>query len=209
MSLLSCITACFFLRLAAIPPVFKPADDTLRVKMEMSSEQKKYSASLLYAGMVLFVFALVLIDQFTKHLAVIYLKNQPPAVLIPGILQLQYLENRGAAFSMLQNRQGFFYVLTTVFLILIILFMRKVPKTRRMRPLILTLLVLAAGACGNLIDRVVSKYVVDFIYFVVIDFPVFNVADIYVTLSVISLIILILFHYRDNDLDFLKKKKAA
>ena len=78
-----------------------------------------------------------------------------------------------------------------------------------MRPLILTLLVLAAGACGNLIDRVVSKYVVDFIYFVVIDFPVFNVADIYVTLSVISLIILILFHYRDNDLDFLKKKKAA
>ena len=95
--------------------------------MEMSSEQKKYSASLLYVGMVLFVFALVLIDQFTKHLAVIYLKNQPPAVLIPGILQLQYLENRGAAFSMLQNRQGFFYVLTTVFLILIILFMRKVP----------------------------------------------------------------------------------
>lgn len=177
--------------------------------MEMSSEQKKYPAPLLYAGMVLFVFALVLIDQFTKHLAVIYLKNQPPAVLIPGILQLQYLENRGAAFSMLQNRQGFFYVLTTVFLILIILFMKKVPKTRRMRPLILTLLVLAAGACGNLIDRVVSKYVVDFIYFVVIDFPVFNVADIYVTLSVISLIILILFHYRDNDLDFLKKKKAA
>ncbi len=177
--------------------------------MEMDSKPKKYSAPLLYAGMILFVFVLVLADQFTKHLAVLFLKNRPPVVLIPGILELQYLENRGAAFSMLQNRQGFFYVLTTVFLVLILLFMRRVPKTRRMRPLILTLLVLAAGACGNLIDRVVSKYVVDFIYFVVIDFPVFNVADIYVTLSVISLIILILFHYRDNDLDFLKKKKAA
>ena len=137
--------------------------------MEMNSKPKKYSAPLLYAGMVLFVFVLVLADQFTKHLAVLFLKNRPPVVLIPGILELQYLENRGAAFSMLQNRQGFFYVLTTIFLVLI----------------------------------------VDFIYFVVIDFPVFNVADIYVTLSVISLIILILFHYRDNDLDFLKKKKAA
>ena len=85
--------------------------------MEMNSKQKKYSAPLLYAGMVLFVFVLVLADQFTKHLAVLFLKNRPPVVLIPGILELQYLENRGAAFSMLQNRQGFFYVLTTIFLV--------------------------------------------------------------------------------------------
>ena len=72
----------------------------------------------------------------------------------------------------------------------------------------LTVCVLFSGALGNFIDRLVHKYVVDFIYFSIIDFPVFNVADIYVTLSVITFVVLLLFKYKDNDFDFLKRKKA-
>lgn len=141
-------------------------------------------------------------DQLTKHLAVLYLKGQAPKVLIPGILELQYLENRGAAFSMLQGQQWFFYILTAVFLTGVFLFLHRLPDTRRMLPLRLAVLFLSAGAIGNFIDRLLHRYVVDFIYVSCIDFPVFNVADICVTLSVAALILLVLFYYKDDDLSF-------
>ena len=66
-----------------------------------------------------------------------------------------------------------------------------------------------AGAFGNLIDRVFRGYVVDFFYFKWIDFPVFNVADIYVTVTMILLLILILFFYKEEDLDFLAESAHA
>ena len=155
----------------------------------------------------LFMIILVAADQVTKHLAVMFLKGKEPLVLIPGVLEFRYLENQGAAFSMFQNQQVFFYILTAVFLIAAVYFLKKMPKTRRFLPMIICLLVLSSGAVGNLIDRVVHRYVVDFIYFSLIDFPIFNVADIFVTLSVIVMICLILFKYKDDDLSFGKKKK--
>ena len=66
-----------------------------------------------------------------------------------------------------------------------------------------------AGALGNLIDRIFRGYVVDMIYFVPINFPVFNVADCYVTVSVVLLIILILFVYKEDDFGFLKLSKKG
>lgn len=142
-------------------------------------------------------------DQLTKRLAVRYLKGQGSIVLIPGVLEFRYLENNGAAFSMLRGRQWFFYILTAVFLTAAIQFLRKMPDSERMRPLRFTVLLLMSGAVGNFIDRLFFRYVVDFIYFSLIDFPVFNVADICVTLSVASLILQILFRYRDDDFAFL------
>ena len=76
-------------------------------------------------------------------------------------------------------------------------------------PLIVVVDVLVAGAIGNFIDRLVNKYVIDFIYFSLIDFPIFNVADIYVTLSVIALFILIFFYYKEEDFKFITKKKTG
>ena len=67
-------------------------------------------------------------------------------------------------------------------------------------------MVLTAGAIGNFIDRITQKYVVDFISFVLIHFPVFNVADIYVTVAVIAAFLLILFFYKEEDFDMLLKK---
>ena len=62
-----------------------------------------------------------------------------------------------------------------------------------------------AGAIGNLIDRITLKYVVDFVYIELIDFPIFNIADNYLTLSSILLVILGIFHYKEEDFDFIDK----
>ncbi|MCF0145093.1 MAG: signal peptidase II [Eubacterium sp.] len=157
---------------------------------------------------ILLVAIPVFIDQLTKYLSVQCLKDQQPFLLINGVLELQYIENRGAAFSMLQNRQFVFYILTGIFLVVVVLVLRRIPRTRKYKPLFAAILILTAGAVGNLIDRILHQYVVDFIYFSIIDFPVFNVADICVTLSVIALVILVLFHYKDNDLSFLKPGRS-
>ena len=79
------------------------------------------------------------------------------------------------------------------------------PKSKKFLPLNYIIVFLIAGAVGNYIDRIINHYVVDFIYFSLINFPVFNVADCYVTVSVIILFILILFFYKDEDLDYLKQ----
>ena len=173
----------------------------------MSSAEKKYS-NRIYIWLLIGAAVLVLFDQLIKHLAVIYLKGSPSFVLIPGVLELQYLENAGAAWGILQGKQFIFTIITVVFMIFAIIFIVKLPKTRKFLPLLIALIVLCSGALGNFYDRLVHKYVVDFIYFSIIDFPIFNVADIYVTLSVIAIIIMVLFRYKDNDFDFLKKKKA-
>lgn len=172
----------------------------------MSKERKNivpYVAWLIIGAVLLVVF-----DQWTKHLAVTYLKGQDSIVLISGVLELQYLENHGAAFGLLQNQQWLFYVMTVVMAAVIVWLYFKLPRTKKYLPCHLIGVVLLAGAFGNFIDRVRFQYVVDFIYFSLIDFPIFNVADIYVTVSVAVIFILVLFVYKDEDYNFLSKKKS-
>ena len=95
---------------------------------------------------------------------------------------------------------------TIAFLVFAVIMIRKMPALHRYLPLKICILVLIAGACGNLIDRILHKYVVDFIYFSLIDFPIFNAADIYVTLSVTALILLVIFKYKEEDFTFLKRR---
>ena len=132
-------------------------------------ERKKISYTI---AAVLGFCGLVFLDQFTKYLASSGLKGRPPVVLIPDVLELQYLENRGAAFGSLQGMQGVFWVLTLAFLAAAVYFYIRIPKTRHYLPLTACCVVLAAGALGNFIDRVANQYVIDFIYFSVIDFPI-------------------------------------
>ena len=77
------------------------------------------------------------------------------------------------------------------------------PGERRFVPMRLCMLLIISGAVGNLVDRVRNKYVVDFIYFVPINFPKFNVADIYITVGVALLAILLFFYYEDAELETL------
>ena len=76
-----------------------------------------------------------------------------------------------------------------------------IPKERRFRYIDWILIAFIAGAIGNLIDRAVHHYVIDFFYFKLIDFPIFNVADIYVTVSAFFIIVLGLFYYKEADFE--------
>lgn len=159
-------------------------------------------ASLLVTDFMLFVI-LVIADQLTKHLAVVRLKNQAAYNLINGILEFNYLENRGAAFGVLQNRKYFFVFVALIFIGVIVFVLIKVPTQKKYYSLNILLVMIAAGAVGNMIDRVRYDYVVDFIYLVCIQFPIFNVADIYVTTATVILVFQILFVYKTNDFNFL------
>lgn len=172
---------------------------------------KKKTASrgtVLLLEAALFV-VLIVIDQLTKQAAVTALKGKGPAVLIPGVLELYYLENTGAAFSMLENAQWLFALIAIAAAVLIAVLLTRIPQKRHFVPLHLCLVFIAAGAVGNLIDRLMLHYVRDFIYFVIINFPVFNVADIYVTVATFFLILSVLFLYRDEDFAFLKGHRTG
>lgn len=159
-------------------------------------------ASLLVTDFMLFVI-LVIADQLTKHLAVVRLKNQAAYNLINGILEFNYLENRGAAFGVLQNQKYFFVFVALIFIGVIVFVLIKVPTQKKYYSLNILLVMIAAGAVGNMIDRVQYDYVVDFIYLVCIQFPIFNMADIYVTTATVILVFQILFVYKTNDFNFL------
>ena len=175
--------------------------------MEAVNKKENTYGKLVYLWLVLGAVALIVFDQLMKYAAVINLKDKPSCVLIDNVLELRYLENRGAAFSMLQDKQIIFSIITIIFVIVAVYVLVKVPKNKFYMPLVVTVLFLFSGAIGNFIDRLSNGYVVDFIYFSIIDFSIFNVADIYVSLSVIDLVILILFKYKDADLDFVKTSK--
>lgn len=156
---------------------------------------------------ILFFILLVILDQITKNLAVIYLKDKPAYVIWDGIFELHYLENSGAAFGMLQNQKVLFVTIAAVILVIIGYLLIKLPRNKHYAMLEILMVLIAAGAVGNMIDRVQFNYVVDFFYFKLIDFPIFNVADIYVSVSCVLLAILVIFFYKDDDFDFLGKKK--
>lgn len=147
------------------------------------------------------VFAGIIMDQITKLLAIEHLKGQPSIPVIKNVFCLQYLENKGAAFGMMQNQQIFFVVVGILLLGITAFVYLRMPCNRRFTLMRICLVMVAAGAIGNMIDRVVYGYVVDFLYFELIDFPIFNVADIYVTVAAFGLVLLIMFYYKEEELD--------
>lgn len=148
------------------------------------------------------VMALVILDQWTKYEVVMNLKNKPDLDVIEGVFELTYLENRGASFGMLQDKVWLFVIFTTIVLVLMVIIYIRLPKNKRFTPLRVTMILLFAGAFGNFIDRIRIGYVVDMFHFYWFEFPVFNVADICVVIASALLIILMLFYYKDEDLDY-------
>ena len=157
----------------------------------------------------LFTVILIVLDQLSKVCAVKNLADGKTVWLIKNVLCFHYLENTGAAFSILEGKMNFFFVVTPIVCLLICFVYYKMYKLEKYGPLQIICIFVMAGAIGNYIDRISNNYVVDFIYFSLIDFPIFNVADIYVTCAVIVLIILIMAYYKEEDLNKLKlfKKK--
>lgn len=170
------------------------------------TENKDRKISCL-AAFIGFAAALAL-DQLTKYLAVLHLKDQAPFVIIDGVFELHYLENRGAAFGLMQNMQFIFVIGAVLVFAVVIVLYRRIPLNNRFLPLRICAVLLCAGAAGNMIDRLRLNYVIDFFYFKLIDFPIFNVADCYVVAACIVFVLLVLFFYKDEDFEFLGQKKA-
>ena len=149
------------------------------------------------------------LDQITKYVAEnnLYMKNDID--IIKYVLTLTYLRNNGSAFGMFSGKINAFLVLTVIIVVVITYIVIRMPVTKRYLPMYIVCTMLVSGAIGNFIDRVRLGYVRDFIYFKLINFPVFNVADCYVTISVAIFIVLILFVYKENEFDFLSFKKKA
>lgn len=158
-------------------------------------------------GIALLALLLIGCDQWTKSLAVRFLKGQDAYVIWDGVFELRYLENRGAAFGMLQGQQAFFLLTGLFVFAAAIYFFRYMSQDRKFLPLRIIAVFILAGAWGNMIDRLRLSYVVDFFYFSLIDFPIFNVADIYVSVGTAVLAVLILFVYRDEDLNHLMDRR--
>ncbi|MBO6133059.1 MAG: signal peptidase II [Lachnospiraceae bacterium] len=167
---------------------------------------KKPNNVLFFILDIIFTSALVYFDQYTKSLAHIHLKGQPPMSIIKDFLVLQYLENRGAAFGMFQNKKVFFLIIGAAFVVFVIYYLLRLPASKKYHVLRFFLCLMCAGAIGNMIDRFRLEYVIDFIYVVYINFPIFNVADIYVTVSAFALLVLFLFVYSEEDLNLKKAR---
>lgn len=156
---------------------------------------------------------LVALDQITKQIAV-HTLSDGSVPLIPGVFSFTLLEggNSGAAFGMLQGGFWFFMIITVLVAALIIFVLRHLPEEKRFLPMNWTLVLLLAGAFGNCYDRVATKImtgrssVIDFLYFELIDFPIFNVADCYVTISAVLIIGLGLLYYKDEDFERIQER---
>lgn len=171
---------------------------------DMTSGRIKLSRIIMALPIIL-VPVLFLLDKTAKNLAVLHLKGQNDLILIENVLQLRYIENRGAAFGILQNSRWFFIVITllvTAGAAAAYIWYVVKRMTKRSSPVIMLLFsLLMAGAFGNFADRAANGYVVDFIYVSLIDFPVFNLADIYITCGCILTILYIILTERKNESD--------
>ena len=152
---------------------------------------------------LIYFILLIIIDQATKYWARTTLKKDGPISIIPGVLKLQYHENTGAVWGILTGKTAMLSVVTVILTALLIYLYFQIPKDKKFLPVQIIWVFILAGAVGNFIDRISLKYVVDFIYFELIDFPIFNIADSYLTVSCFLLLFLGIFYYKDKDLGFI------
>ena len=144
----------------------------------------------------LFTAAIVAADQITKYLTVANIPLYADVPFIPGLLQLTYVQNTGAAFSSFEGQQWLFALIFVVFTVAILYEYKKkaMPFTKLERWLIAAIY---AGGLSNMIDRVRLGYVVDMIETTFIDFPVFNVADIFITCGCIAMMLHLIFFNKE------------
>ena len=136
------------------------------------------------------VLLLIGLDQLVKNYVVQQIPLGEVRSWIPNLVSLTYLQNRGAAFSMLQDQQWLFAVITLVVMVGAIWYLHKHMENSLWMVLALTLII--AGGLGNFIDRISQGFVVDMFHLDFINFAIFNVADSYLTVGVIILLIVML-----------------
>lgn len=140
---------------------------------------------------IIFFICFLVADQISKYLATVYLKDQGAVSVIGKKLQLTYVVNKGAAFGIFQNHKFLLYSFTVLVTFALAYYLIK-NKTQMSNWCQYGFILIIAGAVGNLIDRLSKGFVVDFIMYTFFNgyhFPVFNIADIGVTLGCLCVLI--------------------
>lgn len=150
---------------------------------------------------IFFILILTLTDQLSKYYIQTNMRVGESKALIDGVFHITHVRNNGAAWSSFSGKTLFLLIITSVLLVLMIYAYIKLLVTDKFKNLRIGLIFLISGACGNMIDRLARGYVTDMFDFRLINFPVFNIADIFVTCSIIYIIILIIFIIDDKELE--------
>ena len=149
--------------------------------------------------MIISALVLVGIDQLTKAWAISQLYHADRDItVIDGVFELSFLKNTGAAFGILKEQRWVFIVITLLIGGVLLAMMLRSPL-RKYKLFNVTCVLILSGAIGNLIDRIVYGYVVDFLNFILIDFPVFNFADCCVVVGSGLLLVFVLFVMKEDD----------
>lgn len=140
-------------------------------------------------NITIIVFFIVLLDQISKYLANFHLNGNAAYHIIPNVLSFQYHENKGAAWGMLADHRWVFMVISTIAILAIIVFLFLTRKEKQSFLFRLSLTFFIGGGIGNMIDRIFLGYVIDFLKFEFIDFPIFNIADSFITIGAVLMIL--------------------
>ena len=167
------------------------------LELKNMNKKKNITAAVILAAI------LVIVDQITKYAVVKNMSIGEYKPLIGDVFGLEYIKNTGSAWGMLSSHTTLLIILSLIIFILIIYGYKNLLCSDRYKILRICLVVVFGGAIGNLIDRIRLKYVVDFLYFKLIDFPIFNFADICVTVTLFLLILLFIFKFKNKDFDVL------
>lgn len=146
---------------------------------------------------------IIAVDQLTKYLTVENIALHERVTVIPGVLSFTYHQNTGAAWSILEGQMLFFYIVTAIVVGVIIYNMQTAAKGDTLFALSLSLIL--GGAIGNFIDRLFLQYVVDMIRLDFINFPIFNIADMALSVGVGLMIVYLIVDEWKN----YQKKKAG
>lgn len=177
--------------------------------MKHTNTENKQIAGNYLPAIICFVI-LVGIDQGTKYLVTQNMELFSSIPVIREVFEIHYIQNPGAAWGILAHSQILFYIVTVIAFIVGVWFYIRCARFKEFLNFRILMVLILAGAMGNFIDRIRFQYVIDFLYFKLIDFPVFNIADCYVTIGFFCLAFLLLFKYTEEDLEelFPKAKKT-
>lgn len=156
--------------------------------------------------MLIMIFGLLFIDFGTKQLSIHFMKGEVIDV-IRGVLQFTYYENRGASFGILQDGGIFLVIVSLLATIVFSYLLYRELKKFKISVYTISLVLFIAGAFGNLIDRAFYSFVVDWIHLPFLDYIigswnfVFNLADVYLNIAVVLMIIHIIFFYEEKEVE--------
>ena len=152
---------------------------------------------MVYLFYIVLIILMVFLDQISKYIIVSKFSLGQSIEIIKDFFSLTYVQNYGAGFSIMQNATYTFYVITVIAVVILTYMLLKAKKEEKLNKI--SYLLIIGGALGNFIDRLTRIYVVDFLDFLIFgwNFPVFNVADCFVTIGCFLLIFSTIMEYKN------------